>query len=119
MNYGVALKLEKLKLKEVTDFIVKLWGFCFFKEITQKLFQIIPIIGLPGKIINFLKSFSLQLYKIIIDYLFKVAKATSKQCSGAISASLFSQIKFFKVIHLLFNGFFICLLDLSFHQCSD
>ena len=44
------------------------------------------------------------------------AKVTSKQCSDAMSLSLFCRIKLFKVIHLLFIGYFICLLKLSLHQ---
>ena len=46
MDYDVAFRLrKKWKLNKVSDFTVKLPGFCFFstkafKEITQKLFQI-------------------------------------------------------------------------------
>ena len=44
MDYDVAFRLEKMKAKR-SDFTVTLRGFCFlvrgFKELTQKLFQII------------------------------------------------------------------------------
>ena len=45
MGHDIVLRLEKKwKVKEVSDFTVKLGGFCFlvqaFKEITHELFQI-------------------------------------------------------------------------------
>ena len=60
---------------------------------------------LPEKIIfnhavsNFMKSLSIIWAKS--------AKVTSKQCSGAISISLFCVIKLFKVFHLLFIILFV------------
>ena len=75
-------------------------------------------VSLPGKIINVIKSFSVQLYEIIIDYLFKVAKVTSNRCSGAILISLLFRIKiiYFKVIYsvenkISLNFFLIFLLN--------
>ena len=65
---------------------------------------------LPGKIINVIQSFSFQLYEIIIDYLFKVAKVASKQCWGVILTSLFFYIKLLKVIHSVERS-----LDISFN----
>ena len=68
-------------------------------------------VWLPGKIMNAIQSLSIQLLLIICS---KPVKVMSKQCSGAISITLFCQIKLFKVINLLFVGYFICLLNLSF-----
>ena len=95
MTYDVVFRLGKMKAENVSDFTVKLRGFCFFSiSFRQNLFQ---ICFLHGKIINVIQSFSFQLYEIIIDYL--LAKLTSKQCSDAILISLFFRVKLFIVVH--------------------
>ena len=64
--------LEK-KLEDVIDLTVKFRGFVFLVKFLRKFcINYSKFVCLPEKIINFIQSFSFQLYEIIIDYAFKV-----------------------------------------------
>ena len=96
IDYDIALRLEKnWKLEEVSDFTVKFREFCFsstsFETKLRKKYS--EFAWLPGLIINVIQPFSFQLYEIFFDYLFKVAKVTSKQYYGGMSISLWSYLK--------------------------
>ena len=119
MDYEVSLGQKKIKAERSKWFHCKTSRFLFFSDkLLKKLRKnYSKFVWLSGKIINVIQSSASKCMKSSLIICPKSAKVTWKQCTGAISISLFCQIKLFKVIYLLFIGYFTCLLNLSFHQC--
>ena len=72
-----------MKTEGVSDFTVKLRGFCFFRKFLKKLSRnYSKFARLPEEIINIIQSCSFQLYEILLDYLFKVSSGNVKTMFG-------------------------------------
>ena len=89
-----SLRLEKKwNLIEISNFAVKLQDFCFIPNILDSL---------EKEWMPFNHSAS-NCLKLLLIICLKSGKVMSKQCSGAISVSLFCRIMLFRFIHSFTN----------------
>lgn len=109
MDYDVALRLKSMKGERSRWFHCKASRFLFFFRTSfQRDYATI--------ISNFFDSLNLIIQLIL--YLLKIAKITSKQCSSAISTSLFCWVKVFSILFICYS-FVISFAYLTYHLTNN